>query len=106
MTSPTPPTLTIATDQAAYAPGDLVTLTATYTDPNGQSFPVTVTAAAADDNSPPNTVTAQTTFTVNAAAIPAELMEVAVTDSADDTWTQISDAPGTAVFTTTAPSSP
>ena len=104
MTNPTPPTLTIATDQAAYAPGDLVTLTATYTDPNGQSFPVTVTAAAADSDTPPNTVTAQTTFTVNAAA--SELMEVAVTDSADDTWTQISDVPGTAVFTTTAPSAP
>jgi hypothetical protein len=104
MTNPTPPTLTIATDQPAYAPGDLVTLTATYTDPNGTSFPVTVTAAAADDNDPPNTVTAQTTFTVNPPA--TELMEVAVTDSANDTWTQVSDVPGTAVFTTTAPATP
>lgn len=104
MTTPVAPTLTIATDQASYTPGQTVTLTATYTDPNGQAFTVTVTAAAADSNDPPNTVTAQTSFQVVSPA--TELMEVAVTDSANDTWTQVSDVPGTAVFTTTAPSAP
>jgi hypothetical protein len=104
MTTPVAPTLTLATDQAVYTPGQTVTLTATYTDPNGQALTVTISADATDDNTPPDTVTATTSFAVQPAA--TELMEVAVTDSAGDLWTQVSDVPGTAVFTTTAPSAP
>lgn len=102
MTTPAPPTLTIATDQPSYAPGATVTLTASYTDDNGTSFPVTVNATATDSNDPPNTATASTTFSVTTAA--GELMTVTVTDSAGDAYTQVSDVIGTAVFTTTAPS--
>jgi hypothetical protein len=101
--APTAPTLTIATDRPSYAPGDTVTLTASYTDENGTSFPVTITANAADSATPPNTAPpATTTFQVITAA--GELMTVTVTDTASDVWTQVSNVIGTAVFTTTAPS--
>lgn len=100
MTTPTPPTLTIATDQPSYSPGDLVTLTATYIDSNGVTAIVTVNATATDTNTPPNTATASTTFQVGQAA---ESMQVSVTDTANDVYTQVSAALGSAVFTTTAP---
>lgn len=103
MTTPVPPTLTIATDKPSYAPGDTVTLTASYTDANGVSFPVEVTAVAADAETPPNTATATTTFQVVTAA--GGLMTVTATDNAGDTWVP-SGTPviGTAVLTTRAPS--
>jgi hypothetical protein len=108
VTTPTPPvapTLTIATDSPSYAPGDVITLTASYTDENGTSFPVEVTAVAADSAAPPNTATATTTFQVVTPA--GALMAVTVTDDAGDAWTP-SGTPviGTSVFTTTAPSAP
>ena len=102
MTTPTPPTLTIATDRPSYSPGDTITLTCSYTDENGTSFPVTVTADAADNATPPNTASATTTFSVVTAA--GELMTVTVSDTASDSWTQVSNVIGTAVFTTPAPS--
>lgn len=100
---PAAPTLTIATDSPSYSPGDVITLTASYTDENGTSFPVEVTAVAADSGTPPNTVSATTTFQVVTSA--GELMAVTVTDDAGDVWTP-SGTPviGTSVFTTTAPS--
>jgi hypothetical protein len=102
MTTPTPPTLSISTDQATYAPGDTVTLAALYTDPNGTSFTVEVTANATDSNTPPNTATGTTSF--NVAAPASELMTITVSDTAGDTYSEVSNVPGQAVFTTTAPS--
>jgi predicted carbohydrate-binding protein with CBM5 and CBM33 domain len=103
MTTPAPiaPTLSIATAQPVYQPGDTVTLTATYVDSNGVTAVVTVNATATDTNTPPNTASASTTFQVGQAS---EEMAVSVTDTANDVYTQTSATLGTAVFTTTAPS--
>ena len=103
MTTPVAPSLTISTDKPSYAPGDTVTLTAAYSDETGTTFTVNVTADAADSASPPNTATATTSFAVSSAA--SELMTITVTDDHSDTYAQVSNVPGTAVFTTTAPSS-
>ena len=103
MTTPVAPSLTISTDKPSYAPGDTVTLTAAYSDETGTTFTVNVTADAADSASPPNTATATTSFAVSSAA--SELMTITVTDDHGDTYAQVSNVPGTAVFTTTAPSS-
>jgi hypothetical protein len=104
MTTPAPvaPTLTITTDQAIYAPGDTVTLTATYVDANGTLITIGVAAQAVDNNTPPNTATAATSFQVG---IAAEEMTVTVTDTAGDVYAPVpaSTVLGTAVFTTTAP---
>ena len=96
------PSLSIATDKAVYAPGETVTLTATYTDEQGSAFTVNVAAAAADAASPPNTANASTSFAVQTSA-PA-LMTVTVTDDHSDMWSQVSSVPGLATFTTAAPS--
>ena len=96
------PTLSIATDKPVYSPGELVTLTATYSDEQGASFTVNVAAAAADAASPPNTANATTSFAVQTSA-PA-LMAVTVTDDHADTWAEVSNVPGTAILTTAAPS--
>jgi hypothetical protein len=103
MTTPIQPTLSVATDKAVYSPGDTVTLTCTYVDSNGATGTVEVTAQATDTNTPPNTATATTSFQVGQAA---ELMQITVTDTAGDTWTQQPplDVVGTSVFTTIAPS--
>jgi hypothetical protein len=102
MTTPTPPTLTIATDKPSYAPGETITLTCSYSDETGATFTVNVTADATDAATPPNTATAATSFAVNATS--SVLMTITVTDTAADSWTQQSNVPGTAVFTTVAPS--
>src|ERR1700691_3652162 len=99
--APTAPTLSTATDQPVYQPGDLVTVTATYVDSNGVSATVTVNATATDNNTPPNTATASTTFQVGQAS---EQMTVTVTDTANDVYNEVSASIGQAVFTTTAPS--
>lgn len=95
--------LSIATDKQTYQPGETVTLTATYTDDQGESFTVNVSAQAADEATPPNTATAQTSFDVQTVA-PAP-MTVTVSDDHSDQYTQVSSAPGQAVFTTAAPAS-
>jgi len=95
------PTLSIATDKLVYAPGELVTLTATYSDEMGSMFTVNVAATAADAASPPNTAAASTSFAVQTSA-PA-LMTVTVTDDHSDVWTEVSNVPGSASFTTAAP---
>lgn len=95
------PTLAIATDKTVYAPGETVTLTATYSDETGSSFTVNVAAAAADAASPPNTANATASFMVQTSA-PA-LMTITVTDDHSDVWSQVSNVPGSATFTTAAP---
>lgn len=103
MTTPAAPapTLTIATDKASYAPGDMITLTATYADSTTASITVSVTASAVDAAS--NKVSANTSFQVVTSA-PAP-MTVTVTDDHNDLWTQQSASAGSVVFTTSAPSS-
>jgi hypothetical protein len=102
MTTPVPPTLTIAFDQPSYPPGAPVTLTGTYTDQNGTSFPVTATMEVTDDATPPNTASAEATFQVVTAA--GQTMTATVTDTAGDVYNLVSNVAGTVIFTTTAPS--
>jgi hypothetical protein len=102
MSTPVAPTLTIAFNQPSYSPGDPVTLTGTYTDENGTSFPVTATMEVTDAATPPNTASAQATFQVVTAA--GQTMTATVTDTAGDLYTLVSNAAGTVIFTTTAPS--
>jgi hypothetical protein len=100
--APTAPTLSISFDKAIYAPGDVVTCTATYVDSNGVLATVNATANATDANTPPNTATALGSFQVGQAS---ELMTVTITDTATDVYA-VEGTPviGTTVLTTTAPS--
>src|ERR1700691_5391874 len=102
MTTPVAPTLTIAFNQPSYSPGDPVTLTGTYTDQNGTSFPVTATMTVTDTESPPNTASAEASFQVVTPA--GQTMTATVTDTAGDPYTLVSNAGGTVIFTTVAPS--
>ena|SRR5277367_6820307 len=102
MSTPTAVTATLTFDQATYTPGQTVTATVTYTDPNGTTFSVPVTANLTDDNTPPNTATAEGSFDVAPAA--TESMTVSISDAANDVYVAGPATPGSAVFTTTAPS--
>jgi hypothetical protein len=102
MTTPTPVTATLTFDQEVYTPGQTVTATVTYTDPNGTVITVDATANLTDDNVPPNTATATASFNVAPAA--TEAMTVSISDTANDVYVAGTATPGSAVFTTTAPS--
>jgi flagellar basal body L-ring protein FlgH len=98
MTTPAAPTLSLSTDKTAYNPGDTLTLTASYSDASISQVQLTITATATDAAG--NTVQATTTVPVNESTPAA--MTVEVSDSFNDSYTQVSnDNAGTAVFTAT-----
>jgi hypothetical protein len=85
------PTVGASLDKASYAPGEKMTLTATYSDPDRQALTITVTVT--DSTGATGTATAQTVIdqgTVTVASSPAK------------TWTKVSDTGQVAVFTATA----
>lgn len=97
MTTPVTPTVTVSADQATYAVGDPITVTVDYTDPGNPGTTLTVTATVT--NSDGTTSTGDVSVQVGATA--AVALPVAVTDSFGDSYTQSSNVPGTAVFTST-----
>jgi hypothetical protein len=97
LTTPVTPTVTVSADQATYAVGDPITVTVDYTDPGNPGTTLTVTATVT--NSDGTTSTGDVSVQVGATA--AVALPVAVTDSFGDSYTQSSNVPGTAVFTST-----
>jgi hypothetical protein len=98
------PTLSIATDKTVYNVGDLLTLTAAYSDSSVAPLTLTITASATDAHG--NTVTAETTATVNTQA--QQPMTIGVSDSFGDSYSLVSNEGGKAVLTATigAPPAP
>jgi hypothetical protein len=99
MTTPAPvtPTLSITADKAVYNVGDVLTLTATYSDSSVAPVTLHVTASASDAAG--NTVNAEVDVTVNTQA--QQAMQIGVSDSFGDSYTQVSNEGGVAVLTTT-----
>ncbi|TDB76402.1 hypothetical protein [Micromonospora sp. KC723] len=82
------PTVTASLNASTYAPGDPMTLTVTYGDPDTR--PVTVTVVVTDslgNRSAPASVTAV-----------IDPLTVAVTDDSGRTWTKLSDSGSVAVY--------
>ena len=103
MTTPSQPTLSLATDQAAYNVGDALTVTVSYADSSVEQVTLTITAEFTDAQG--NSATAETTALVNTSASGA--MDGSVTDSFGGTYTeQSNDGVGTAVFTGTVGTPP
>jgi hypothetical protein len=103
MTTPTAPAApVVTTDQASYSTGDPITVTVEYTDPANPGTTLTVTASVtnADGSTSTGTVDVQ----VGGGA--ATAFPVSVTDSFGDVYTQSSNNPGTAVFTSTVGTPP
>lgn len=86
------PSVSVALDKAAYAPGDLVTLTVSYSD--ADSAGTVVTVLVTDSNG--ETGAATTSIQV------VDPLTVQVSDSGARTWALVSDDGATAVFTATA----
>lgn len=98
MTTPAQPTSpVVTTDKASYSPGDPITVTVEYTDPDNPGTTVTVTATVTN----PDGSTASGTSQVQVGGAPAAPLPVSVTDSLGDVFTQTSNQAGTAVFTGT-----
>lgn len=102
MTTPVPPAVTVATDKAAYAVGDPITVTVEYLDPANPGVTVTVTASVTALDGTASTGSA----TYTAGAAPALPLTVAVSDSVSTAYTQQSNVAGTAVFTGVIPALP
>jgi len=96
------PTLSISADKAVYNVGDVLTLTADYSDSSVAPMTLTVTAQATDPQG--NTVTAETSVTVNTAE--QQPMQLAASDSFGDAYSIVSNAAGVAVLTATIGSPP
>lgn len=101
--APASPTLALSTDAQIYNSGDTITVTANYSDSTASPEVLTITGTATDSNG--NQVTATTTVTVNTAD--QQPMGVDLSDDFGDTYAEVSNSGGVAVFTTTAtPSAP
>lgn len=96
MTTPAP-AVVVSTDQASYSPGDPITVTVEYPDGGDPGVQLTVSATVA--NADGSTASGEATAQVGAS--PGEALNVEVTDSLGDAYTQVSSDPGTAVFTGT-----
>lgn len=106
MTTPAPapvtPTLSLSTDKSVYNVGDPLTLTATYSDSSVAPVQLAITVSASDAAG--NSVNADISVTVNTQA--QQPMTVGVTDSFGDQYSQVSNAGGVAVLTTTVGTPP
>ncbi len=103
MTTPTGPTLTLATDKDVYNPGDTLTLTATYSDGTSEQVELTINGTATDTSG--GSATASISVQVNVSE--SQSMDVEATDSFGDTYAVTSnDGKGTAVLTTTVGTPP
>jgi hypothetical protein len=91
----------ITFDQAAYNPGDTITLTVDYTADVPGTTPTTFMATVnVTDSTGAVTATASAPFVINVPAAGGDV--VSVTDTDGHTWTQVSDSGSVAVFTTIA----
>lgn len=99
MTTPAPvtPTLSIATDKTVYNVGEVLTLTAHYTDASVNPVTLTINASATDAAG--NTVPASITVTVNTQT--QQAMTIGCSDSFGDSYSIVSNDAGVAVLTTT-----
>lgn len=103
MTTPAaPPAPVVTTDKASYNPGDPITVTVDYTDPANPGTTLTVTATVTNADG----TTASSNAAVQVGGAPANPLPVSVTDSFGDAYTQTSNQPGTAVFTSTVGTPP
>lgn len=103
MTTPvTPAAPTVTTDKTAYAPGDPITVTVDYTDPDNPGTVLTVTATVTN----PDGSAATGTVDVQVGGGAASPFPVSVSDSFSGTWTQTTNEAGTAVFTSTVGTPP
>ena len=88
-------------DEAAYNPGDLITLTIGYTPDTPSVIPTTFNATASITDSGGNVVASSVApFVVNVAQPTGD--QVSVTDDASHTWAKASDTGSVAVFSATA----
>lgn len=90
-------------DQAAYNPGDLITLTVGYTPDSPSVVPTTFTATAVISDSAGNQLaTSSAPFVINVSQASGDT--VSVTDTDSHTWAETagSDTGSSVVFTTTA----
>jgi hypothetical protein len=103
LTTPTGPSApVITTDKSSYNPGDPITVTVEYTDPDNPGVTLTLTATVTN----PDGSTASGTSQVQVGATPANPLPVSVTDSFGDAYTQSSNQAGTAVFSGTVGTPP
>lgn len=92
---------TMSFDQAAYNPGDLITLTVDYTPDTPSVVPTTFNATASITDSGGNVVASSVApFVINVAQASGD--QVSVTDDDNHTWAEASDTGAVAVFTATA----
>lgn len=87
------PTVSASLNKATYTPGELMTLTVNYGDPDRQTLTITVTVEDTEAGTGPATAT------VTAVIDP---LTVTVDDSSGRTWTKQSDTGTVAVYTATA----
>jgi len=100
MTTPAPavtPTLELSADKPVYNVGDLLTLTANYSDASVAAVTLHITASAQDAAG--NVVNAELDVQVNTQA--QQPMQIGVSDSFSDTYALVSNDGGVAVLTTT-----
>ncbi|MEV0807238.1 hypothetical protein [Micromonospora sp. NPDC050200] len=82
------PTVTASLNAATYSPGDQMTLTVTYGDPDTRAVTVTIVVTDAQGNS---------SAPVRANAV-IDPLTVTVTDDTGRTWTRLSDNGSVAVY--------
>ncbi|MFG2059178.1 hypothetical protein ACGFI9_34690 [Micromonospora sp. NPDC048930] len=82
------PTVTASLNASTYAPGDQMTLTVSYGDPDTRTLTVTVVVTDAQGNS---SAPAKVTAVIDP-------LTVTVTDNSGRTWTKVSDTGAVAVY--------
>ncbi len=87
------PTVSASLNEATYAPGEMMTLTVNYGDPDRQTLTITVTVEDTEAGTGPATATATAVI---------DPLTVTVVDSAGKTWTKQTDTGTVAVYTATA----
>lgn len=105
--APAAPTLTLTTDQDNYLVGATITVTADYMDAQSSPTPLVISETMTDAEG--NTVSAS--VTVNVLVQASQQMTGTPTDTAGDTYTEVSnvlnpDGSGTATYTTVAAAPP
>ena len=96
MTTPAPDLIVNVTlDKPVYAPGDVITVTADMLELSA----LTVTVSGTTQSG----TTVNGTGSGSVQAAPSEPVTFGISDSLGDTWSQVSQSGGTAVFTATLP---